>query len=100
MQEAFSRLRQGVGTPDDWRRLHDAVRDGLRLANAGIMRGVAGHLQAAQTALTEIERRARELGLWPIPHLAEIEAIDTAVDLIDLQLRTLGHRARHAHAAE
>lgn len=82
-------LREGVASE-----LHvEVLRTTMLLARAiedlGVVRGMAGHIDAAVVALSAIRDRAMETGAW-LPanlRLHELDAIACMVDLHDHQLR-------------
>lgn len=63
----------------------------LEIERLGVVRGMAGHFEAAAIAIKSITNRASETGQWQpaVPPLYEIDAITCAVDLHDHQLRQL-----------
>lgn len=94
---AVDAMRQGIGTLHDWQVLASAVNISKAIERQGIVRGLSGHLAAAESALATIHRRAvEELRTDPSAryayalHLDEIEVLALAIELLfDYQLRHL-----------
>lgn len=96
-RKSLDAMRQGVGQLADWQALATAVNISNAIERQGIVRGLSGHIRAAEEALATIHRRAEEdLSVNPqTPHpyalfLGEIEVLTTAIELLfDYQLRHL-----------
>ena len=88
---AFAALRRGVGSEWDWAHACSAVNCALAIEKQGIVKGLREHLHSAELALQAISQRAMANGHWQATALfsAEIEAIDTAIDLHKFQLQKL-----------
>lgn len=90
---SFQALREGVATEHQWAALAGAVELALSIERkrVGAITGIQGHLQAAETALAEIAKRARAGDDWRAlpPHLQEIEFLDTFVTLHQVQLEQM-----------
>lgn len=86
-----TRLREGVATELQVQVLRSTMAIALEIERLGYVRGMAGHMEAAVVALTSIAARAMETGTWrPTPlRWYEMDAITSAVDLHDHQLRQL-----------
>lgn len=84
---AFQAMREGVANEHQWQTLAEAIRAAQRAGG----RGVDGHLAAAAQALQAVCRRAMDSGSWtPTPlFIQEIEQLDTALDLFQLQTKEL-----------
>ncbi len=99
-KDALERMRQGIGTLRDWQHLASAVNISKAIERQGIVRGLAGHLKAAESALAHIHKRAEDEADSPYPyalHLGEIEVLATAIELLfDYQLRQLSRRELRA----
>ena len=93
LRAAFDRLRQGVGSDDDWAALAGGLGMACNIERQGVVRGLQGHLSAADHALRAVEARASAGVRWHAPELRfdELEAIGTFLDLHDFQLRQLGY---------
>ena len=92
LHQAHSALRQGVATQLQWSMLSGSLETAQAIERKGIVRGLAGHLEAAQIALHTIYRRAAINGTWqpPVLHYQELDAISTFVDLHAYQINQLG----------
>jgi hypothetical protein len=102
--ECFKALREGVATENQWRMLAGNVELSLAIEKRGIVRGLQGHLVAAESALTGIRHRAMHHGAWkpPAMYWQEIDALDTYVWLLQVQLQELseGELQKALDAAE
>ena len=69
----------------------------LEIERLGYVRGMQGHIEAALIAIKAILTRGTELGAWrPVTlHYYELDAIISAVDLHDHQLRQLSAGELH-----
>lgn len=88
IKEAFTAMREGVATESQWVILASSVELALQVERQGVVRGVAGHLTAAEAALAAIKHRAMERGAWRPTSLywQEIEALDVFVPIHKHQL--------------
>jgi hypothetical protein len=86
-----ARLREGVATKVQFEVLHTVASMALVIEQRGHLRGMHEHINTAQVALSAIFDRACENGDWRAVelHWNEIDAIDTVVDLYELQLQQL-----------
>lgn len=96
LRAAHQRLRGGSGSCDDWCVLAGSLGVAQNIERQGVVRGLAGHLQAADTAMAAIEARATAHApqpAWAAPalHFHEIEALDVFVDVHLFQLRQLSY---------
>jgi hypothetical protein len=102
--ESFTAMREGVATEPQWLILAGSVELALAIERQGVVRGVAGHLTAAEAALAAIKHRAMERGAWRSTSLywQEIEALDTFLAIHKYQLENLseGEWQRAANQAE
>ena len=101
---SFAHLREGVATEAQWMVLAGSVELALAIERQGVVRGVQGHLTAAERALAAIRHRAMDSGSWRPPALywQEIEALDTFLPIHKFQLENLseGEWRRAADQAE
>jgi hypothetical protein len=100
---SFQALREGVATEDQWAVLAGTAELALAIEHKGVMRGLMGHLQAAEAALQAIYRRAMATGTWQRTALyfQEISALDEFIWLHKTQLEALSEgewRAAHQRA--
>jgi hypothetical protein len=100
---AFRAMREGVGAEGDWIILAGGVELGLSIERQGVVRGVRGHLTAAEDALRAIKHRAMESRAWKCTPLywQEIEALDSFLLIHQHQLENLSEgewRRAHEHA--
>lgn len=97
---SFKAMREGVATEDEWAVLAGTVELGLAIEHQGVVKGLHGHLRAAEQALAAIQRRAMAGGTWRPTALyyQEIEALDTFTWLHKTQLENLSEGEwRKAH---
>jgi hypothetical protein len=97
---SFAGMRQGVGTEDQWCILAGSVELALSIEHQGVVRGLQGHLKAAEAALAAIKARAMERGSWKPTALyfQEISALDDFTWLHKAQLQELSEGEwRRAH---
>lgn len=92
LDTALRALREGVAVDQDVNTLARAVSIGLRMDAEYASLGMAGHFAAAAQALDAIRARASDAraGLPYELHLAEIEVLQTAIDLHQYQLGRIG----------
>lgn len=96
IQAAFDALRRGAARCDDWCVLAGSLGVAQNIERQGIVRGLHGHLQAAEQALQAIEARATANAPrvpWAAPtlHFHEIEAVHVFIDVHAFQLRQLSY---------
>ncbi len=93
IRAAFDALRRGAATQDHWCVLAGALHMAQNIERQGVVRGLSHHLQAADAALVAVEQRATRTDHWRAPTLyaAEIEAIDTLVDVHLYQVQQLSY---------
>jgi hypothetical protein len=93
LSDAFKALREGVGTELQWAILAGSLNVAMTIENQGVVRGLAGHLTAAERALQGVANRAMASGAWRATALywQEIEAIDEFVSLHRFQLEQLSN---------
>ncbi len=91
LEGALCALRQGVACTADLHALTSSVSIALHLDARGEPLGMAGHFRAAAEALAAICGRAGEVAAGEpfVLHLAEIELVQTAIDLHEVQLGQL-----------
>lgn len=91
LREAFTALREGVGTEWNWSIVDSSINGALAIEKQGIVKGLLGHLQAAEVAMQAIHDRAMTSGAWrpTALHYYELDAIATAVDLHEYQIKQL-----------
>lgn len=86
-----ARVREGVATELQVQTLRTTMLIALEIERLGYVRGMKGHIEAALIAIKGILNRGNELGEWHPTELQlyEIDAITSALDLHDHQLRQL-----------
>lgn len=91
VQICATRLREGVATELQVQVLRSTMDIALEIEDQKFVRGMRGHFEAAIVALVSITTRAEASGTWrPTPlHWYEMDAITSAIDLHDHQLRQL-----------
>lgn len=107
IDQAFTAMRQAVGSEQDWVQLCSAINVAQSIEKQGIVRGIYGHLHKAELALQAIKQRAMDqaghIGQWRAVelHIDEIEAIKEAILLHRYQLKNLstGEAARAINSA-
>lgn len=102
VQTGFAALREGRAKATDWLELACAVTMALAIEEQGVVKGLKVHLDNADNKLSTIADRAALSDGWHTPTLyaAEIEAIDTLIDLFKFQLGQLsGAEFARAHRA-
>lgn len=89
---AAKALREGVATELQWSIVAGGVDVAKAIERQGIVRGLAGHLASAETALQAIYERAMATGTWKPTalHYYELDAMQTFVDLHVFQVNQLG----------
>ncbi len=100
-------MRQAVATELQWAHVVSAMNIADAVATRGPVKGTHGHILAAQHALDGYLRRAMGAGSWDpttLVHLAEIDAIDTGIEIYHHQLQHISRsefrRAEDYAAAE
>jgi len=85
---SFKALREGVATEGQWNSLAAMIAVALSIGDKGTVRGLRGHFEAAETALTSVKLRALAAGQWVPTALRydELDAITNGVDLHEFQL--------------
>jgi hypothetical protein len=88
---SFKALREGVATERQWSILAGTLDVALAVERQGVVRGLHGHLMAAEQALQTIYNRAMlSTGWQPTAlHYRELDAIHTFVDLHAYQVKQL-----------
>lgn len=90
-RDSFKALREGVATELQWSILAGAVELALAIEDKGIVRGMRGHIRAAEDALHGIKLRAMATGRWEPTALyyRELDDLDEVIFLHEHQLRQL-----------
>lgn len=102
MTAAFKALRQGVATELQWSVLAGGLDVSKAIECHGVVRGLSGHLAAAEIALQHIYNRAKLADGWrpAVLYFNELDAIDTFVTLHAYQFKQLsGGELRRAIAS-
>lgn len=88
LQAAFKALREGVATEMQWCVIAGNVAIALAIEEDGVIRGLRGHLDAADRALEGIQRRALASGSWKPTALfyQELDDVRVAIHLHQEQL--------------
>jgi hypothetical protein len=91
LQDACRALREGVASEWHWSLAASAVNTARAIERQGVVKGLHEHLVAADLALAGIHRRAMLATGWRPTALyyLELDAITTAVELHEFQLRQL-----------
>lgn len=91
IESSMTALREGVASELDWQMLASAVELALAVEDKGVIRGMRGHLEAAEHALHGIKLRAMASGEWiPTPlYYQELDDVKAAVELHRFQLEQL-----------
>lgn len=91
LQAAFTALREGVATELQWATIAGNVALSIAIEELGVVRGLMGHLTAADLALAGINRRAMASGCWKATALyyEEIDNIREGISLYRYQLTKL-----------
>jgi hypothetical protein len=94
IHDSFRAMREGVATEDHWCVLAGSVELALSIEHQGVIKGLQGHLQAAEASLAAIQRRAMDAGTWKSTALyfQEISALDDFTWLHKVQLEQLSER--------
>ncbi len=91
MAVAFKAMREGVATELQWSILAGGLDMSKAIERQGVVRGLSGHLAAAETALQHIYDRAKLADGWrpTVLYFNELEDIKTFVNLHAFQFRQL-----------
>lgn len=91
IEASMTALREGVATELQWSILASAVEIALAVEDKGTVRGLRGHLEAAERALQGIKLRAMATGEWRATALyyQELDDVKAAVELHRFQLEQL-----------
>lgn len=91
VRHCAARVYEGVGTELQVQALRTTMLIALEIERLRYVRGMRGHIEAALIAIKGILTRGAEMGTWqPVTvQLYEMDAISSAVDLHDHQLRQL-----------
>ena len=91
IETSMTALREGVATEMQWSILASAVEIALAVEDKGTVRGLRGHLEAAERALQGIKLRAMASGEWRHTALyyQELDDVKAAVELHRFQLEQL-----------
>ncbi|EJE49603.1 hypothetical protein PMI14_05846 [Acidovorax sp. CF316] len=107
VRAGFTAMRQAVATELQWAHVVSAMNIADAVATRGPVKGTHGHILAAQHALDGYLRRAMTAGSWDpttLVHLAEIDAIETGIEIYHHQLQHISRsefrRAEDYAAAE
>lgn len=86
-------LREGVATEWQWMLVATSLDLAQAIEQLGVVRGLSGHLHAAELALQGIYQRAMTSGAWCCTALyyQEPEDVTTMVDLHQFQLEQLSY---------
>ena len=97
VRHCATRVREGVATELQVQALRTTMLIALEIERLGYVRGMRGHIEAALIAIKAILTRGIEFGTWrPVTlHYYELDAITSAVDLHDHQLRQLSAGELH-----
>lgn len=96
-RELARAFREGVATETQYHELRSMTTIALAIEGSGIIRGLQAHFLACIRALDALAARARAHGAWQPRALRfdELDAINTAVDLHEEQLRYLSASELH-----
>lgn len=91
IEASMTALREGVATELQWSILASAVEIALAVEDKGAVRGLRGHLVAAEQALQGIKLRAIATGKWRATALyyQELDDVKAAIELHHFQLEQL-----------
>lgn len=91
IETSMTALREGVASELQWSILASAVEIALAVEDKGAVRGLRGHLEAAERALQGIKLRAMTTGEWRPTALyyQELDDVKAAVELHRFQLEQL-----------
>lgn len=93
VQQAFKALREGVADEWQWSVLASSINAAMAIEKQGVVKGLREHLHAAELALQSIGKRAMDTKEWRPTALyyVELDAIKTAIELHEFQLKQLSH---------
>lgn len=93
VRAAMLHLKRCTATQHDFVWLCTAGQIGMSIERGGVVRGLASHMQAGLDALQAVAARGTTAGEWRSPAMraAEIDAIDTMLDLHEYQLKQLSY---------
>ncbi len=104
LQCAFTALREGVATEIQWCVIAGNITIALAIEEVGVIRGLRGHLEAADRALEGIQRRALASGAWRPTALfyQELDDVRVGIHLHKEQLEVIarGEYLRAVDVAE
>lgn len=85
----FDRLREGVATEAQHTALHTILALAMGIEDSGVVKGLREHLDSALRSMDAVRDRAMATGSWCCSalHLDELDAIATAVELHEYQLK-------------
>lgn len=91
IKTAFKALRQGRASEREWSILAGTLDVALAVERQGVVRGLHGHLMAAEQALQTVYNRAMLANGWQPTalHYHELDAVHTFVDLHAYQVKQL-----------
>jgi len=91
IRTSLTALREGVANDVQWGILCSAIEVGLAIEDQGVVRGLRGHLCAAEQALATIGKRALKSGTWrpTALHFDELEHVTEAMRLHQYQIEQL-----------
>ena len=95
IDQAFTAMRQAVGSEQDWAYLCSAINVAQAIEKQGVVKGLCGHFHLAELALEAIKKRAADQpshqGQWhPVElYIDEIDAIKDGITLHKFQLKNL-----------
>lgn len=91
IEHCTARLREGLASELQFQILRTTMLIAQQIERTSHIRGLAGHIEAAMVALSTISDRAMAGGAWTptAPNASELDAISTALELHQDQLRQL-----------
>jgi len=94
LRDSIKALREGAATEIHWSIASGSVSVALAIERQGIVRGLLGHIQAADQALQEMYYRAIQIGGWRSVQVTlyakELDALQTVIEIHTFQLDQLG----------
>lgn len=99
LRTAFSHMREGVATHNEYVVLHSSMLIAQEIEQLGVVRGLQEHITAALQACASYQARSGYAENW-VPsdmHFHELDALDSMLDLHEYQLQQL--TAREVHLA-
>jgi hypothetical protein len=91
IEASLTALREGVATELQWSILASSVEIAIAIEDKGVVRGMRGHLEAAERALQGVKLRAMATSEW-VPtalYYQELDDVKAAVELHRFQLEQL-----------